>query len=96
MRELQREEVLFSTPGGVDDDFMLAYANNTWGCWIVSNDRFADHVRDKGYRADWVEYHRCAARLGAQGGAVHVCLWVHGSGASFRVECDASNRCIQL
>jgi len=56
-RDLQRRQLLFATPGGVDDDFMLAHANR-WGSWVISNDRFLDHVREKGYRSDWIDYHR--------------------------------------
>jgi hypothetical protein len=57
LKELQRQELLFATPGGLDDDFMLAHANR-WGSWVVSNDRFLDHVREKGYRPDWLNHHR--------------------------------------
>mmetsp|Transcript_24366 Transcript_24366/g.53174 ORF Transcript_24366/g.53174 Transcript_24366/m.53174 type:complete len:107 (-) Transcript_24366:5-325(-) len=39
LREMQRQELLFATPGGLDDDFMLAHANR-WGSWVISNDRF--------------------------------------------------------
>ena len=43
--ELQRAQVLFATPGGLDDRFMIQHADNH-GSFIVSNDRFLDHVRD--------------------------------------------------
>mmetsp|Transcript_11410 Transcript_11410/g.46247 ORF Transcript_11410/g.46247 Transcript_11410/m.46247 type:complete len:367 (-) Transcript_11410:124-1224(-) len=54
---LSREGVLFATPGGLDDHFLLAHADQH-GSFVVSNDLFQDHVRDRGYDAGWLAYHR--------------------------------------
>ena len=54
---LRRASVLFATPGGRDDAFMLAHADNH-GSFIVSNDRFLDHVADRGYDKRWLDFHR--------------------------------------
>lgn len=55
--ELRRMGLLFVTPGGLDDQFMLGHADEH-GSFIVSNDQFRDHVRDRGYMADWLDFHR--------------------------------------
>ena len=54
VRELQRAQVLFATPGGLDDHFLIQHADNH-GSFIVSNDRFLDHVRDRGYSGAWLD-----------------------------------------
>lgn len=54
---LRRAGLLFVTPGGLDDQFMLGHADEH-GSFIVSNDQFRDHVRDRGYMADWLDFHR--------------------------------------
>ena len=48
LRALQTRGCLFCAPGGHDDEFMLSYADRK-GAFIVSNDRFADHVAARGY-----------------------------------------------
>ena len=54
---LARAGVLFATPGGLDDHFLIQHADNH-GSFIVSNDRFADHARDRGYEQRWLDFHR--------------------------------------
>ena len=49
--------LLFVTPGGLDDNFFLQHADER-GSFIVSNDRFLDHVRDRGYSQAWLDFHR--------------------------------------
>ena len=55
--ELQRASLLFATPGGRDDHFLIQHAD-VHGSFVVSNDRFLDHVRDRGYDGRWLDYHR--------------------------------------
>lgn len=55
--ELEQAGVLFATPGGLDDNFMISHADNH-GSFIVSNDRFHDHATQRGYDQRWLDYHR--------------------------------------
>ena len=55
--ELQRASLLFATPGGRDDHFLIQHAD-VHGSFVVSYDRFLDHVRDRGYDGRWLDYHR--------------------------------------
>ncbi|KAH8092798.1 Zc3h12a-like ribonuclease NYN domain containing protein [Aureococcus anophagefferens] len=64
--ELQRASLLFATPGGRDDHFLIQHAD-VHGSFVVSNDRFLDHVRDRGYDGRWLDYHR-APLFGARDG----------------------------
>ncbi|KAJ8614042.1 hypothetical protein CTAYLR_005831 [Chrysophaeum taylorii] len=57
LEDLERAGVLFVTPGGLDDNFMISHADQH-GAFIVSNDRFVDHSRDRGYDQAWLDYHR--------------------------------------
>ncbi|KAK3250578.1 hypothetical protein CYMTET_40047 [Cymbomonas tetramitiformis] len=57
LRALQAAEVLFTTPGGLDDDFMLSHADK-YGSFIVSNDRFLDHSTKHHFDPGWLAYHR--------------------------------------
>ncbi|KAJ1462225.1 Zc3h12a-like ribonuclease NYN domain-containing protein [Pelagophyceae sp. CCMP2097] len=59
LEALLRAGVLFATPGGLDDNFMIAHADNH-GSFVVSNDRFLDHARDRGYDQRWLDWHRVA------------------------------------
>ena len=54
---LQRSKLLFATPGGADDRFLLRHAE-AHGSFVVSNDRFLDHARDRGYAQRWLDYRR--------------------------------------
>jgi len=54
---LQRSKLLFATPGGADDRFLLRHAE-AHGSFVVSNDRFFDHARDRGYAQKWLDYRR--------------------------------------
>ena len=54
---LQRSKLLFATPGGADDRFLLRHAE-AHGSFVVSNDRFMDHARDRGYAQRWLDYRR--------------------------------------
>jgi len=47
LRALVASGMLFSAPGGLDDDFMLDYADRH-GAFICSNDRFRDHADQRG------------------------------------------------
>lgn len=55
--ELEREGLLYCTPGGLDDHFLLQTADED-GLFFVSNDRFLDHARDRGYDQRWIDFHR--------------------------------------
>jgi len=59
LKELQAKGLLFSAPGGLDDGFMLNYADRK-GAFVVSNDRFLDHTAPNGTGFDpsWVAFHR--------------------------------------
>ena len=47
-------EILFATPGGLDDKFMLQTADEQ-GAFLVSNDRYLDHSE---FSQEWVAFHR--------------------------------------
>ena len=47
-------ELLFATPGGLDDKFMLQTAEEQ-GAFLVSNDRYLDHSE---FSQEWVTFHR--------------------------------------
>ena len=52
--QLRNAGLLFATPGGLDDKFMLQAADER-GAFLVSNDRFLDHME---FSQEWVRFHR--------------------------------------